>query len=154
MFPSPQSILQSNIIFPVKYNIEPQSHLLFFFLLRLFLLSLTKTIIDAAKSSGASKDMYSKIFTRYAVHCLARVEKSRMGKFHCLLSILLGHRAYNYISQLNEPEIFLWHWGKQVWDISRSHCWVLVFSETGWPQAQSPAGIIPGSSKCPNHTWE
>lgn len=65
--------------------------------LRLFLVFLTTATVDAAKSSGTSKDLYSKIFTKCAtaVHCLARVEKSRMGKSHCLLSILLGHRAYN-----------------------------------------------------------
>jgi len=61
--------------------------------------------VGAAKSSGTFKNLYNKIFTRYtmAIHCLARAEKSRKGKFPCLLNALLGHSAYNYMSQLNEP---------------------------------------------------
>lgn len=155
-FPHPSPSCRVTLSSQLNTILNPSPICCSFSWLRLFLLSLTTTTVDAAKSSGASKDMFNKIFTRYAtaVHCLAGVEKSRTGKFHCLLSILLGHRAYNYMSQLNEPQIVLWNWGKQAWNISQSHCWALMLSETGWPQAQSLAGIIPGSSLCPNHIWE
>lgn len=123
-FPHPSPACRVILSSQLNTILNPSPICCSFSWLRLFLLFLTTTIVDAAKSSGTSKDLCSKILTRCAtaIHCLARLEKSRMGKFQGLLSILLGQSAYNYMSQLNEPEFALWHWGKQAWNISHSHC--------------------------------
>lgn len=99
-FPHPSPACTVILSSQLNTILNPSSLCCSFSGLKLFLLSLTTTAVDAAKSSGTSKELYSKIFTRCAtaVHCLAGVEKSRMGKFHCLLSILFGHSAYNYES--------------------------------------------------------
>lgn len=110
-FPHPSPACKVKLSSQLNTVLNPSPICCSFSWLRLFSLSLTTTV-DAAKSSGTSKDLYSKIFTRYAtaVHRLSRAEKSIMGKFQCLLSILLGHSAYSYI------------WHRQTWNISHSHC--------------------------------
>lgn len=64
-FPHPS--LKGHIIFSVKYNFEPQSHLLLFFLSKLaFTAFSNRSTVAAAKSCSAFKNLYSKIFSRYA----------------------------------------------------------------------------------------
>lgn len=170
MFPPPQSSLQRNIIFPVKYSIEPQSHLLFFFLSKVAFTVPYNNHCRCSQELWYRVYLYGKIFTRYAtaVHCLARVEKPRMGKFHSLLSILLGHSAYNYMSQLNEPEIIPWPQGELVWI---SHILIAEFScslkqgghrhnllqglSLARPSTQITPGNKEGSVSLPgqNHVW-
>lgn len=108
-FPHPSPACRVTLSSQLNTILNPSPICCSFSWLRLFLVSFTTNIVDAAKSSGTPTDLCNKIFTRYAtaVHCLARVEKSRMGKFHCLLIILLGHSAYNNMRQLNEPEFAL-----------------------------------------------
>lgn len=106
----PQSSLRGHTVFSVKYNMQLQPLLLWFFLTELvFAASSHTSAVSAAKSSGTFKNLHSKILARYsaAIHCLARAEKSRKSQFPCLLNALLGHGAYNLYESI-----------KRAWDRS------------------------------------